>query len=137
MNPLNKETIRKSIADNSAIYFRGLSLFNNGAYYCTEFEPEKSQFLYEVDGKYGDYNISIALDNNKILTTCDCPYPGDGCKHTVAALLDLDLRLKRVQKPKVVEAATPAVDSFMNEAEIKNQVLEDRKKRAKSEKNRF
>jgi superfamily II DNA or RNA helicase len=134
MNQLNKETIRKSIADNSAIYFRGLSLFNNGAFYCTEFEPEKGHFLYEVDGRYGDYSISIALDNNKILTSCDCPYPGDGCKHTVAALLDLDIQLNRHEKPAPKKILPKAVETYMTAEEIKNQVLEDRKKRAKSEK---
>jgi len=135
MTQLNKETICKSIADTEMIYHRGLRLFNNGAYHCSEFEPDKGIFSYEVDGQYGDYNISIELKDNKILTCCNCPYPGDGCKHTVAVLLDLDMQLKQHQKSTVVEVATPTtVLSYMSEEEIKAQVVEDREKRAKSEK---
>lgn len=134
MTQLNKETISKSIADNNAIYHRGLKLFNNGAYFCSEFHPDKGLFSYEVDGRYGDYNIAIEIENGKIVTDCNCPYPGDGCKHTVAALLDLDIQLKRHEKPTAEKITQKVVETYMSEEEIKNQVLEDRKKRAKSEK---
>jgi uncharacterized Zn finger protein len=49
---------------------------------------DKGWFAYEMDGKYGDYTIWIQLADDKLVTLCDCPYPGNGCKHAVAALLD-------------------------------------------------
>lgn len=130
MDFLDGSYIQKKIADSNSIFQRGVRIFNNGGYYCREFDPDKGRFEYEVDGHYGDYKVIVKMKNQSLETSCTCPYPGNGCKHTVAMLIDLKRRLdsqKQTEKP----AAAPA--SYLSAEEIKEQALEDRKTRAKSE----
>lgn len=65
--------------------------------------------------------------------SCDCPYPGTGCKHTVAVLLDAAERLGWRQIKEADSARALPADDFLTAAEIRQQALEDRRKRSKSE----
>lgn len=135
MFALTKVSIRK-VADSRVIYERGLQIYQYGSFNCTEALPEKGLFLYEVDGSYGDYTTEVHLENDRLRTSCNCPYPGSGCKHTVAVLFDAADRLGRWQlAPPLPAVAAPATDDgCLTAEEIRLQALEDRRKRAKSEK---
>ncbi len=129
MSELTLDTIRL-VADSEIIFQRGRDLYNYGAFHCVEHDRQQGEYAYEVDGNYGDYTTDVNI-NGSVVTSCDCPYPGDGCKHVVAVLLDLlDMEEDFSQQP-----TPPPVpeEPFLSPDEIKNQAVEDRKKRARTE----
>ncbi|WP_373500249.1 SNF2-related protein [Desulfococcus sp.] len=137
MITLSTDFIRKNIAPSDVIFHRGLDLYRNGAFACVDSDPETGRFVYDVDGRYGDYTTRVQLLPDDLATSCDCPFPGKGCKHTIAALLDVEQRLKGWEhlgrdetRPK---PEAPPDDICLTADEIREQALEDRKKRAKSE----
>jgi superfamily II DNA or RNA helicase len=89
--------------------------------------------MYEMDGNFGDYTIQIQLVNDKLTTTCDCPYPGIGCKHTVAALLDTRDVLQRWRKASAATPSPTVPEPYLTSEEIRQHALEDRKRRARNE----
>ncbi|ACN17596.1 Helicase, Snf2 family [Desulforapulum autotrophicum HRM2] len=127
---LSKAFIQNNIADTALIFQRGESIYHHGSYFLSR-ENSDGSFVYEVDGSYGNYTTQVAIKGEEVLTSCNCPYPGDGCKHVVAALLNArELLLKR-EKDKVT---TPNDDDpYLSEDEIRQQALADRKKRAATE----
>jgi superfamily II DNA or RNA helicase len=129
MPNLNWETIR-SIADSEIVFERGQDLYSFGAFQCIEFDQQQGEYVYAVDGNYGDYTTEINI-NGSIASSCDCPYPDEGCKHVVAVLLDLLDREEQLPK----KPAPPAMEEnpYLSADEIKTRALEDRKKRAQSE----
>jgi len=131
MPPLTAETIKKNFADSALIYERGLSIYQNGAFVLKESDLDAGVFRYEVDGSYGDYTTQVKITGSRVDLSCSCPYPGNGCKHAVAALLDTrDI----LQRWKSAGESTGAVkEPFLAEDEIRRQALEDRQKRARSE----
>ncbi|MFZ2632309.1 MAG: DEAD/DEAH box helicase [Desulfosalsimonadaceae bacterium] len=131
---LTLDYIRNRVADSEMIYKRGEKLFETGAYCCLFSDLEKGKFEYGVDGNYGDYQIRIDIAKDKIHTQCDCPYPGVGCKHTVAALLDITRQIGFVNDSRAPAPANLIADDFLTHDEIRGEALEDRKKRAKTEK---
>lgn len=143
---LTQDFIREKIAYSEIIFKRGSHIFEHGAYACSESNPDIGHFVYDVDGTYGDYTAQIQLFETEINTDCDCPYPGKGCKHTVAVLLDVmdklkgwkdAEKLKKDQKndQEFIEEPDKVIDEekFLLPDEIKEQALEDRKKRALNE----
>jgi hypothetical protein len=132
---LTKDFIRDHVADSRPIYYRGERLFENGAYCCKQANREKGSYVYEVDGSYGDYTIALQFTNGDVDYSCDCPYPGDGCKHTVAVLLDvmdrIAFREKDSARPPAPDGLPP--EPWLSPDEIMHQAIEDRKKRAKTE----
>ena len=133
MQRLSPDYIRKEIADSDIVYKRGERLFEFGACVNKHLNSEKGMFEYVVDGDYGDYSITIELNEN-IHTHCDCPYPGEGCKHTVAALLDISQNLEFKKEPAHDPASFEnAEEPYLTQDEIRQQAIEDRKKRAKNE----
>lgn len=153
---LSNDFIRRQMADSAAIFKRGLKLVENGAFVCKTFDPDSGRFSYLVDGNYGDYTVDIELGDTGVLSGCDCPYPGDGCKHKVAVLLDLKEKLKNRGNLRLVSnkadkkspeaapsagdlethlspSAEPPPESYLTMEEIKAQALEDRAIRAKKE----
>lgn len=129
---LTREYIKSQIAASSIIYERGERIFNFGNYYLKEMNPENKSFAYYFDGNYGDYDVHIILDNGKVSHSCNCPYPNPGCKHTVAALLDVIAFFEKQNQPKkTVESIEP--DEILTFGEIRQQALENRKKNAKLE----
>lgn len=131
MFSLSRDAIRHDVADSYLIYKRGLRLYENGAFMLRTADYEKGLFDYQVDGNFGDYTTRIKLGPTGLSSDCSCPYPGSGCKHTVAVLLYtkdlLDAKESREAKPPAAE------DGFLTPAEIRTQALEDRKRRARNE----
>jgi superfamily II DNA or RNA helicase len=132
---LTEDFIRDHVADTRTIYYRGERLFENGAYCCKEANREKGSFVYEVDGSYGDYIIALHFTNGDVRYSCNCPYPGDGCKHTVAVLLDVMDRMAFRDKviPRAPAPDVQPLESWLSPDEIREQAIEDRRKRAKTE----
>ena len=136
MITLSNDFIRKNVAPSDAIFHRGLDLYQNGAFACVDSDPEKGRFVYDVDGRYGDYTTQVQLLAGDIDTSCDCPFPGKGCKHTIAALLDVEQRLKgweHLGRDKTRAKTAPPDDPCLTAEEIRAQALDDRKKRARNE----
>ena len=139
---ISQEFIREKVAISEAMFKKGQRLYEYGAFACAECNPEKGTFVYDVDGSYGDYVTRVQfLEDGDLNYTCDCPYPGKGCKHAVAVMLDVRDRLRgwtpavpgqKEPKPEEAPEPPPAAD-FLTADEIRAQVLEDRKKRAHTE----
>jgi hypothetical protein len=134
MPPLTAETIKKNFADSALIYQRGLGIYQNGAFVLKESDADQKIFRYLVDGSYGDYTTQVRIDGDEITVSCSCPYPGRGCKHTVAVLLHVRDHMGR-WKPAVERLPVKAdgKEDLLGEDEIRRQALEDRQKRAQSE----
>ncbi len=130
MFELSEPLIRKHIADTPVIYKRGLNLYQHGSFVLSEADPEKGLFAYRVDGSYGDYVTRIYVKDDGVETSCSCPYPGKGCKHTVAVLLDVRDQLGRWKPAGPVE---PSEEPFLSPEEIRGQALADRESRARTE----
>lgn len=124
---LTSEFIQNEVADSGVIYKRGQRLYRNGAFVLQEKNVEDGIFVYNVDGNYDDYTTAVEMTNGTVKTSCDCPYPGTGCKHTVAILLDLRDMLGRWREPDEDD------DPCLTPEEIRQQALEDRAARAKNE----
>ncbi|MFW5899961.1 MAG: DEAD/DEAH box helicase [Desulfovermiculus sp.] len=132
MFSLDMKSIQSQVADSSVIFQRGRRLYEYGAYSCTEHDPDQGRFVYEVDGNYGDYTTIVSLHDRDVDYSCDCPYPGPGCKHVVAVMLDVLDRIQDWNQEPVEEKAPPPSD-YLTAEEIKNKALEDRRSRAKKE----
>jgi superfamily II DNA or RNA helicase/predicted nucleic acid-binding Zn finger protein len=130
---LNTDYIRRQVADSEIIFLRGQRIFRHGAFVLKDTDPDYRQFIYEMDGNYGDYTIRLKLNGNTVATQCDCPYPGTGCKHTVAALLDAAAIMGRWEKAAVESESDDAEDGFLTPEEIRDLALKDRSNRARKE----
>ncbi|MFO7709071.1 MAG: SNF2-related protein, partial [Desulfobacterales bacterium] len=130
---MTPEIIKKNFADTPLIYERGLGIYQNGAFVLKEANPEAGLFLYEVDGSYGDYTTQVIITGSRVDLSCSCPYPGNGCKHAVAALLDARGIMQRWKSAAADDATGSAKDPCLSEDEIRHQALEDRRKRARTE----
>ena len=129
MVTLQIDTIRQ-IADSPVIFKRGEFLQKNGAFNRLHEQSGEGRYIYEVDGNYGNYRTEVVL-NGAVSCQCDCPYPGPGCKHIVAILLELfDQQGDMDELPIAAEA--PQME-YLSYEEIKQHALEDRHKRAKKE----
>ncbi len=139
MIELTRDYIRQNIADTDLIFERGIQLYEYGAFLCKEANPDRGRFIYEVDGNYGDYTAQVNLNATDLETRCDCPYPGQGCKHTVAVLLDINDRVKGWVHPEVRPEVRPDAgpeapeEPYLTPEEIRDQAVEDRRKRASTE----
>ncbi len=129
MNNLQIDTIHQ-VADSSVIFKRGEFLQKNGAFQCMHEKSGDGLYVYEVDGNYGNYRTEIQF-NKGIVTRCDCPYPGRGCKHVVAVLLELFDQKNGVKKEQ--EQIDVEKGDYLAFDEIRQQALQDRKRRGKNE----
>ncbi len=139
---LTPDFIKKNVAFSNVIFERGRNLYENGSYMCTEADFDRGWFVYHVDGNYGDYITKIQLLSHGVNSTCDCPYPGNGCKHVVAILLDVYDRISgwksdtagtaRSEK-EISETEAGGEDQYFTPDEIRHQAMEDRKIRARQE----
>jgi SNF2 family DNA or RNA helicase len=130
MVTLQIDTIRQ-IADSPIIFKRGEFLQKNGAFSRIHEQSGNGQYVYEVDGNYGNYRTEVTL-NGSVTSQCDCPYPGPGCKHIVAILLEL-FGQQGETEDLLIEGDDLQTE-YLSYEEIKQQALEDRRKRAKNEK---
>ena len=134
MEMLSPDYIRKQVAETDIIYRRGERLFEYGACMGRLLDTGNGMFEYAVDGNYGDYTIKIRLSGDRVETSCDCPYPGPGCKHTVAALLDISHNVGTRGRPGAQTAdGEEAEPPYLSREEIRAQAIEDREKRARTE----
>ena len=124
--PLTFEAIKNRIAASKTIYNRGENLYSLGNYKLID--EVDGEYQYGFDGNYGEYLVSVSINEDSILCKCNCPYPHSGCKHAVAALLDVLQRDKRKAKGIIEDPQ----DSLTPE-EIREIALESRVKRAGKE----
>lgn len=133
---LDQATIQDKVADNRIIFQRGRKIYEYGSYICQSADPDQGRFVYAVDGTYGDYTTVISLNNSNLDYTCDCPYPGDGCKHVVAVMLDLLDQIQAWEDSSIHKKTSPAED-YLSPEEIRDKALADRRSRAKKEHFKF
>lgn len=132
MHTLSKDHIKNNIADTKLIFYRGLNTYHHGSYFLSKKDIAQKQFTYEFDGNVGNYTAQIHFKGDQVETACDCPYPRNGCRHVVAAILNAgDILAKYKPEEEVFQDQE---DPNLSEEEIKAQALGDRKKRALSEK---
>lgn len=132
MQSLTREYVRTELADSQLIFYRGENLYQHGSYVLSESDENTHCFVYEMDGNYGDYVTRIQLTPKGFDTACDCPYPGKGCKHVVAAALNVRDLLQK--KERLVTVVPETNTTYLSREEIREQALADRRKRAGSEK---
>ncbi len=131
MKRLNIDIIKKEISHTDVIFKRGEHLFFLGNYTLVDGTPEEGSYSYSFDGNYGEYHVAVSLAGDGVKGTCSCPYPHGGCKHIVAACLDIKQRLDREQTSGDRETVP---EEYLTPEEIKEIALEGRKERAKKEK---
>lgn len=132
MPALEYSYIQDQVADSPVIFQRGCRFYENGAYICTEASPEQDWFVYHVDGNYGDYTTEISIQDSRLGYFCDCPYPGPGCKHVVAVLLDV-LERMQTRSQDISSPEAKQLNDYLRAQEIKDKALEDRIQRAQKE----
>jgi superfamily II DNA or RNA helicase len=132
MIALSEKYIRESIANSEVIFKRGENIYHLGNYALIDSNIDIKQFIYSMDGHYGEYTIQIDIQENRVLTNCECPYPGNGCKHVVAACLDVNRRLKKLSSVPEKKTALSAAD-YLSGEEIREEAFKSRKKKATSE----
>lgn len=122
-----------SLADSAIIFKRGEFLHRNGAFRKIYSAPNGEHFLYEVDGNYGNYHTEVDFTTG-ISVRCSCPYPGNGCKHSIAILLELfDEQKKSERESEDNGTQEDATGDYLSYEEIMQQAREDRIKRARNE----
>jgi len=70
---LTLEAIR-DIADSTIIFQQGEDLYRYGAFQCIELDPRQGEYVFEVDGSYGDYTTGVQI-NGSVAISCDGPIP--------------------------------------------------------------
>jgi len=83
LNAISDEDIRD--CSDYSVYQRGLEYYQEGMVEDILHQKGNNTVVAEVKGTK-KYRIEFYIDENKIYSTCDCPYAGV-CKHTIAALL--------------------------------------------------
>ena len=133
MLSLTTDKIKKDIADSTIIFHRGQHIYEEGALFLSEQEDEYS-FAFKYDGNYGDYKISIDLTDLSLPWLCDCPYPGEGCKHVVAALLSvMDFQDIKVTDSVKIADKNESESEHMTWEEIRQKAFKEREKSAAAE----
>ena len=128
---LTLQNIRQ-LADSPVIFKRGELLQKNGAFRRIPEECTGARHVYEVDGNFGNYRTEVALDDT-ITARCTCPYPGDGCKHAVAILLELLDNTKARNNPEEAWSPSDETRQYLSAGEIRQQAMDDRALRAARE----
>ena len=131
MNELSIAYIRNTLADTPAIFNRGENIFLLGNYSLVEADPDAFSFRYAFDGTYGEYEATVSLERPKrgaraaaaLATACTCPYPHAGCKHLVAAFLDIAQRTARRNSAEAANADSDDEDALKRAGEIPQEYL--------------
>lgn len=131
MESLSKDFIKQIVADSYIIFERGEKIYQFGSYFLSKENLEQKEFTYRFDGNFGNYKTKVLFNYSSLETSCTCPYPGEGCKHVVAAALNArDILIKKGEtQADLFQKEIP----YLSEAEIRELALNDREKRAKSE----
>ena len=141
MASLTQTTIKDQVAATDVIFTRGESLFLLGNYSLSESDETSGTYHYTFDGNYGEYGVVVRLrggdradSGTPVSAKCTCPFPRGGCKHVVAACLDIERRLSRAGKveSKYTEDGKPSAE-YLTPEEIRETALKARKERAAGE----
>ncbi len=124
---LTKDFIKQKISDNDTIYKRGESIYFLGAFRLRE--ATENKYIYSVDGSYGEYSVTVEINKDAVTTSCDCPYPKKGCKHTIAACLDITEK----QKTENNTSINIIEEKCLTAEEIRLDALKSREKSAKTD----
>lgn len=130
MTGFSIETVKNRIAKSAVVYSRGENIFVLGNYSLESEDTEQGDYSYTISGTYGDYVVSISLQGNQIKSRCSCPYPHGGCKHIVAACLDI---ARRRGRSRSTVSESPATGEYLTPEEIRNLALDGRRERARKE----
>jgi ERCC4-related helicase len=130
MPTLSHNTIKDDVAQSGVIYSRGEKIFSLGNYSLVDQDTESGSYTYNFDGSYGEYEVLVRFEKESVSGSCTCPYPYSGCKHVVAACLDIAERQRRAETTKETSEGS---DEHLTPEEIKKIALESRKERAKHE----
>ena len=130
MKQLSYTFIKNEIAKTDVIFTRGENIFSLGNYALVDEDGDEGFYSYTFDGSYGDYEVSVRLGEGKPEGKCSCPYPHYGCKHFVAACLDMAQRQKREAE---LASASSIPQEYLTPEEIKAIALKSREERAKKE----
>ncbi len=135
MEQLTIGYIKNHLAQTPVIFSRGEHIFLLGTYALIDSDPGSWEYRYSFDGSYGEYEVAISRDEHdhqSLASSCSCPYPYSGCKHTVAAFLDMAKRHKHKEQLESVSGGAIA-EEYLNPEEIREIALESRRDRAKYE----
>ncbi|WDP92031.1 MAG: DEAD/DEAH box helicase [Desulfobacter sp.] len=131
MKSLSDAYIRDTLADSPMIFDRGKQTCENGSYFLSERDRATRDFVYEFDGRFGQYTTRVEFLETKIRASCTCPYPGRGCRHVVAAALNAR---ELLLKPRVQQELFPdTADPYLSGNDIRELALAERKERAATE----
>lgn len=134
---LSTQFIKSRVADSSLIFERGNMIYEHGSYYLAEADLAGKRFCYNVDGNHGDYTTMVQLGDDTFAASCSCPYPGNGCKHVVAAMLNArDILLRKGEKEDLFQGQPLDLEDeppYLTEEEIRSLAMDDRKRRGRSE----
>ncbi|MCK5155499.1 MAG: DEAD/DEAH box helicase family protein [Spirochaetales bacterium] len=130
MEILSNDTIKQNVANSDIIFTRGENIYLLGNYFNEESDSEKGTYSYTMNGNYGDYTVHVSLEKEQVEAQCSCPFPHDGCKHIVAACLDIAHKQKREQQSDLRKATG---NEYLTPEEIRNLALESREERARKE----
>ncbi len=135
MKTPSKRKIKNEIADSAIIFHRGNDIYEKGELLFKGRDNKKSELEFGYDGNYGDYTQVLSYKNGSLSWfSCDCPYPGNGCKHIVAAFLTtIDMEFSRLMDERSLPPDDKEIPVNFTYDEIREQALEDREKRAKKE----
>jgi hypothetical protein len=130
MEILTFDHIKDEVSKSEIVFSRGENIFNLGNYRLVEEKSEAGKYNYKFDGSYGDYDVSISLKDNSFSSKCSCPFPHKGCKHVVAACLDIVQRHKREKKSS---SDDDIPQEYMTPEEVREKAIKGRNDKAKKE----
>ncbi len=109
---LKIDHIRNDLAASRKIYERGENLYHLGGYALIDVEDDPLTYTYSFTGTHGEYEVVLREEEGEageghFDSSCTCPYPERGCKHTVAAYLDLSGRKKNEAFPEYRSSSVP------------------------------
>lgn len=130
MKILTFDYIKDEVSKSEKVFNRGENIFNLGNYRLIEDKSDTGKYHYKFDGTYGDYDVSVSLKENSLTSKCSCPFPHKGCKHVVAACLDIVQRRKREIK---ISSDEKIPHEYMTPEEIRETAQKSRHDKAKNE----
>lgn len=101
MLKLTPQAIRNWAGDT--IFERGEAYQRQGLVSDLQFDAADQTLKANVEGNYGEYEVSVSLKKTQLEAECDCPYEGWPCKHMVAVVLTF-----LADKPRYLQAAQKA-----------------------------
>ncbi|MBS3056411.1 MAG: SNF2 helicase associated domain-containing protein [Candidatus Aenigmarchaeota archaeon] len=105
----------KNIADSAEIVKRGWNYYREGRVLWVK--NAGSTIASRVRSHYGIYTVEIYFDEDEINGECNCPYPGNGCKHIVAVLYHL-MNNNKMRKNSLFPISLAYIESRIKKDEL-------------------